>query len=242
MAPKKSYDFSVNAVLDSLEPVLDREGKRWKRVLSEPHDIESPRSPGRPTKLNDDLQAKVLNAIQLGQSMERAALAAGIHRVTLWRWLEAGREGREPYFSFFQEALSADARCERRALQTIFIASQGGKIAVEEKDPETGEKFTREQTPNWTAAAWLLERKYGYTVPRPGFGAPDDKPEEQGGVPLEAVAGAKAAMVANTTGAPEQTPEQRIADLEAKIAEYESRLRGKDVASGEGESGAGQPG
>lgn len=241
MAAKKNYDFSANAVLDFLEPVVDKGGKRWKRVLSEPHDIESPRGPGRPTKLDAKLQEHVLNAIRLGQSMERAALAAGIHRVTLWRWLEAGREGREPYFSFFQAALSADAQCERRMLQTIFIASQGGKITVTETDKETGEELVREQTPVWTAAAWVLERKYGWVAPKLPAGPTEDKPEE-GGVPLEAVAGAKAAMVANTTGAPEQTPEQRIAELEAKIAAYEARLAAKPAGDGEGEGDADQPG
>lgn len=63
---------------------------------------------GRPTKLTDEVKAKVLHAIRIGAPFELAAASAGICERTLHNWREWGQDGREPYAEFLQEAKLAE--------------------------------------------------------------------------------------------------------------------------------------
>jgi hypothetical protein len=66
--------------------------------------------------------------------LEAAAWAAGIDRVTLWRWLKKGEEGPGVYRDFCNATQEAKSRKIIRSLNKI------------QADPE------------WRAAAWILER------------------------------------------------------------------------------------
>lgn len=93
---------------------------------------------GRPLSLDETVRARILTAIEAGASRRTAALAAGVGRSTLLRWLAEGRAGVEPFASFEAEVAAAEARCELACIATVQAAS-----------PKT-----------WQAAAFLLERKW----------------------------------------------------------------------------------
>jgi hypothetical protein len=81
--------------------------------------------------MDDPRVVTLLNAISLGNSRTDAAAFAGIHRDTLYDWLQ------NPTFSDALEKAEAEAKV--RAVSHIIRAAQGG---------------------TWQAAAWWLERRY----------------------------------------------------------------------------------
>jgi len=99
---------------------------------------------GRPSKLN----AEVINSIQqwlrMGYFVEDAARMSGVHKTTLYRWLEKGREEREAgeeslYVDFCNAMEKARAEAEGMFLSSIKTAASRGQ---------------------WQAAAWWLERSF----------------------------------------------------------------------------------
>lgn len=94
---------------------------------------------GRKTKLNEDTQARIVEAIRAGNYLDTAARYAGIDPVTFFRWMERGaREDAEPLYAEFREAVEeAKASAEVRAVLRIQQAANDG---------------------TWQAAAWWLER------------------------------------------------------------------------------------
>ncbi len=96
----------------------------------------------RRTKLTPFVQQKIVQAIQTGATYEVAAQYGGITRATLWLWLRKGQEQNKGiYRTFFDAFKSAEAR------------SCVGALAIIHKQAKDG---------NWQAAAWLLERRFGY--------------------------------------------------------------------------------
>ena len=99
---------------------------------------------GRPSKLN----AEVINSIQqwlrMGYFVEDAARMSGVHKTTLYRWLEKGREERDAgeeslYVDFCNAMEKARAEAEGMFLSSIKTAASRGQ---------------------WQAAAWWLERSF----------------------------------------------------------------------------------
>ena len=99
---------------------------------------------GRPSKLN----AEVINSIQqwlrMGYFVEDAARMSGVHKTTLYRWLEKGREEREAgeeslYVDFCNAMEKARAEAEGMFLSSIKTAASRGQ---------------------WQAAAWWLQRSF----------------------------------------------------------------------------------
>ena len=94
------------------------------------------------SKLTDNSQQVIVDAILLGMYQEQAALLAGIHRGTFYRWMERGQTGLpedEPYRDFRDAVEKARAEAEARKLKAIHIAADTG---------------------TWQAAAWWLERSF----------------------------------------------------------------------------------
>ncbi len=54
--------------------------------------MSEPRRPGAPSKLTDEVRAKIVTNLAAGCTLEVAATAAGVTYRTLARWLERGRE------------------------------------------------------------------------------------------------------------------------------------------------------
>lgn len=92
---------------------------------------------GRPTKLTDETQATIVAALREGMYREIAAKLAGIHRDTLYGWLERGRTGEAPYAAFSDAVEKAEAEAEQ---ETVRSARTGGD--------------------GWQAKAWLAERRW----------------------------------------------------------------------------------
>lgn len=96
---------------------------------------------GRPTKLNKSRSENILAAISKGATMETAARITGISTVTLDRWLLRGRQPDAPkiYRDFVRDFEKAVATWELSLIKSIETAASDG---------------------TWTAAAWLLERRF----------------------------------------------------------------------------------
>ncbi len=119
---------------------------------------------GRPSKLTPEIQSKIIEHVRNGTPQKYAAAAAGIKEPTLKTWLARGRKEESGIFSDFASALK-DALGEfvARNVQIIQNAAEG---VIEETIRETttpaGVRETVTTTRlvfEWTAAAWLLERR-----------------------------------------------------------------------------------
>lgn len=96
----------------------------------------------RRTKLTNEVQHNIITAIQTGATYEMAASFGNITRATLWLWLKKGQEqSKGIYRTFFDAFKRAEAQAGVRSLAIVNKAAQDG---------------------NWQAAAWLLERRFGY--------------------------------------------------------------------------------
>tara|TARA_Y100000114_G_scaffold63973_1_gene58599 strand:+ start:18 stop:470 length:453 start_codon:yes stop_codon:yes gene_type:complete len=97
---------------------------------------------GRPTRLTEETQRKICEAILLGCTYDIAASYAGISQRSLYEWLSRGRDGQGKKFKDFYAAVkNAESMNAVRNLASIAQAAKDG---------------------NWTAAAWMLERRHGY--------------------------------------------------------------------------------
>ena len=97
---------------------------------------------GRRSKFTKARKERIIQAIGAGCSYEMSADYAGISRQTLWNWIKKGEEGNDrAYVTFLDNIKSAEIEGAMANLGTIQEASK--------KD--------------WKAAAWILERRHGYS-------------------------------------------------------------------------------
>ena len=97
---------------------------------------------GRRTKFCPAVQDQIVKAFSVGASYAIAAQSGGVSRSTLYEWMEKGRnQGSGQYRSFLNRCEKALGDGAISNLQVIDVAAQ--------KD--------------WRAAAWKLERRFGYT-------------------------------------------------------------------------------
>ena len=94
---------------------------------------------GRPNKLAPEVRESILRSMRLGLFAEQAAQLAGIAERTLDDWIRKGRDGVEPYASFYADFSAAKAQGEQSYVGVIGKAAASG---------------------NWNAAAWILERRH----------------------------------------------------------------------------------
>jgi hypothetical protein len=108
---------------------------------------------GRPTKLTDELQGKIIEAIRGGCYIETAVAYAGINKDTFYAWLRRGaaeldrangngrnrvRIAEQPYIEFSDAVIQAQAETEMIDIVRIGLAGRE----------------------DWKAAAWRLARKF----------------------------------------------------------------------------------
>lgn len=94
---------------------------------------------GRPTKLTEELQKTVCDALRAGNYVETASAYAGISKDTLYAWLKKGARSKSGIYKKFSDAVKiAEASADVRDVATIAQHAQT----------------------NWQAAAWRLERKH----------------------------------------------------------------------------------
>lgn len=80
-------------------------------------------------------------SLKMGATIELAAASIGISRRTWYRWLQRGEEGERAYRRFYTAIQQAEVAGALEALERINGAA----------------------STDWKAAAWLLERRHGYT-------------------------------------------------------------------------------
>jgi transposase len=143
----------------------------------------------RPTKLTTEVEEKILKAIRSGNYAEPAALYAGVHRATYFRWMERGDPaGTAPtdrrYRAFRARVEQAKAEAEVR--DVTMIAKAG------ERD--------------WRARAWSLERRH------PERWARRAAAEEEGSSLERALAAAGTSYRLAALSEPEQNELARLLD------------------------------
>lgn len=96
------------------------------------------------TKLNEQTQAVIVEAIRKGNYIDNAAAMAGIAESSYYHWIERGdadiEAGKVTIYSEFSEAIKR-AKAEGEQIDLDLIAEAAGKG-------------------NWQAAAWRLERRF----------------------------------------------------------------------------------
>lgn len=108
---------------------------------------------GRPIKLDDEIQNRIVTAIRAGNYIETAAAYAGINKSTLYSWLKRGERERQ------RVAKNPRARVtqKERPFVEFSNAVERALAEAEIRDVAVIGKAAEEQ---WQAAAWRLERKF----------------------------------------------------------------------------------
>lgn len=96
---------------------------------------------GRDTKCTDVRTQAIADAMKEGLPFERSCIMYGISASTGYNWLKWGDEGKEPYASFLEAVKEAEVEGEMALVKIIKDAA-------------------RFETKHWTAAAWMLERRF----------------------------------------------------------------------------------
>ena len=96
----------------------------------------------RRTELNPQRQAMIIEALQLGMTIELASKYAGIEQKTFYNWMNRGRRENEGiYFQFLQ------------AIEKAIAKSALVNMAIIQKAAKEG---------TWQASAWIMERRHKY--------------------------------------------------------------------------------
>lgn len=110
-----------------------------------------------PSKFTPKNRQKILAALSVGAPLHVAAGLCGMHRTTVWKWVERGKAGEEEYAAFAEEMTKArEAGCAK-LLSTLHIKAVGGWV----EDPVSGKRVYIE--PDRQAAQFLLERCHGFS-------------------------------------------------------------------------------
>lgn len=115
---------------------------------------------GRPSKLDDLVEQRVLNAVKAGLTWALAAQAAGVSPASLRDWKARGRDGEEPYAAFLARIKQAEGERAETVVTKLLAAAD---------DPK-----------HWTAGAWWLERRFPRQFGRRDPHALIDKPAAPG--------------------------------------------------------------
>jgi len=101
---------------------------------------------GRPSKISPDVQKRICDGIRLGMTYKLAAARGGVTYETLRTWMRKGEKAPNGQYAAFLDAVKrADSDCVDACLASIQQAAR--------------------KVQHWQAAAWLLERRHGYTRP-----------------------------------------------------------------------------
>ena len=97
---------------------------------------------GRKTKLEDDIQQRLVTAIERGLSIEDACVYAGITKKTYYNWINKNTDEikdeaeRKKFLQFLQSLKKAQSECQMYCLDFLM------------KDK------------SWQSKAWVLERRF----------------------------------------------------------------------------------
>lgn len=120
--------------------------------------------PGRPTKLDADLQRSMVRHLRRGLTIEATCDIVGIDRQSYYNWMERGEQGEEPYLTFFGAIKQAMGQSEAVALAVVRKAAlgwiEGKTVHKVDSDGKSETTTTTLRRFEWQAAAWMLERRF----------------------------------------------------------------------------------
>uniref|UniRef100_UPI003F49A665 hypothetical protein n=1 Tax=Nonomuraea sp. CA-251285 TaxID=3240002 RepID=UPI003F49A665 len=117
----------------------------------------------RPTKLTRALAEEIAELVRDGNFLTTAAARAGIHRDTIYDWLNTGQADDAPKLvrEFSDMLTRARAQAEITAVAAVFADMKGGQMVEETVVDEDGGRVTRKYTPpNGTVALKYLQRAF----------------------------------------------------------------------------------
>ena len=125
----------------------DKRASVWPIQTSEAKDAEADelKKTGRPHQCTPELIQKVQALIRNGNYIETACGVVGISKVTMHNWFKRGNAGEKPFVDFLNAVNKASFEAEALDLAIISQAAAGNDAAG--------------RAPQWTAAAWKLERR-----------------------------------------------------------------------------------
>ncbi|MEU3455661.1 hypothetical protein ABZ671_18970 [Micromonospora sp. NPDC006766] len=120
---------------------------------------------GRPSKLTPEIADRIIKAVRLGNFLETAAKASGVHPATVYRWLQdADKPGSPRAKREFRDALSrARAEAEQRMVGAVIKDANGGYVTKRvTRVLRNGDKETEETIagPNGRVALEFLSRAF----------------------------------------------------------------------------------
>lgn len=141
---------------------------------AEPKQPKEKKPGGRPSGLTQEVHDRIVAAVRAGNFFETACRFAGVAEQTGREWLARGlgnhsSRGNGPAYAAFADAVKkAEADAEAEKLLTIHKAAKGGtevktKVTTKYNPDGSVREVVEEkqlQSPEWTAAAWYLERKH----------------------------------------------------------------------------------
>jgi len=167
---------------------------------------------GRKSKFTKETKDKIISALEVGASIQMACDSACIGRTTFYGWMKQGEEqDRGPYRTFLNKVNEASATGGIYMLQLITVAA--------EKD--------------WKAAAWKLERRWGYN--RDGAAAQDNRPAETpvlSGTPLQILQGQAIELKASMQKAEASQSWQAYAALQRQFLSVITQIRQIEAEEG----------
>lgn len=107
---------------------------------------------GRPTKLNEEIVKRLLDAFRKGASQAGACRYAGVSHDSLQRWIAAGRAE----IAAIEAQPEGEYPCSDMAALVMAIDRAVGEFEMQHLD---NIEFAANSPKNWTASAWLLERR-----------------------------------------------------------------------------------
>ena len=93
---------------------------------------------GRPTKYSPEVHERIVASVRDGNYRKVAAGAGGIEERTLMDWLNAGRDGEEPFASLLADIEAAERDAEADMVKVVRESAKE----------------------DWHAASWYLARKH----------------------------------------------------------------------------------
>lgn len=108
---------------------------------------------GRPTEMNAEIIKEVSRLLPKTLYLETVADALGVHRTTFWRWYKRGLK------EF--KRLAKNPRSKTKASESLFLDfCNAVKKGLAESELAAVSNIKRAGRKNWTASAWLLERRW----------------------------------------------------------------------------------
>jgi len=101
---------------------------------------------GRTSKLTDELQTNICNALRAGATYKDACSLVDVHYSTLVIWRSRAESGEKRYIQLFDAIQKALSHYKTACLSRIQSIAEG--------DP------TRNERRQWQAWAWILERRF----------------------------------------------------------------------------------